>query len=120
MKLDGTAIIVASIYAISQTIVAIIGLRRSSSAKIKAQEATNIVTQVSESVGPANGKTLRELLEKNNEFWEYQHKRNHDILNMLVTINMKIDYLGTCLDVPMHSLHLDLDSKRNPSDPNST
>lgn len=94
-------IVVALIYATTQIILTIYSANKANAAKKQAVVATDIAAEVSESVGPKNGATIRDLLQEIRDFQEYQHKRNHDMINMLVASNARQDMIGIKLGIEM-------------------
>jgi hypothetical protein len=71
-------------------VASLVNNRRIGDAKVKAGEAAQLATVASQhsasaaaALGPANGHTVLELLAEIRDFEEYQHGRNHDILNEL-------------------------------------
>lgn len=105
---DIATVLVALLYCITQLIITIYSARKSNAAKkqataanLQATEAKDIVAEVNESVGPRNGSTVRDLLYEIKTFQEYQHNRNHDIMNLLVSGNAKLDFIGMRLGLEM-------------------
>lgn len=58
-----------------------------------AKGAHETAAKVDSSVGSANGATLIELMHKFNEYEEYAHKRNHDVLGQLTLVTGGIPLL---------------------------
>lgn len=83
--MDKTAIVVAIIYGIFNLAATIIGAKKASTAVNKADLVDSKVQRIEQSVGPVNGESIHEVLQKVRQFQEYQKERNHDIIGLLTS-----------------------------------
>lgn len=87
---------------------------------VQGRKQSREVASVARSVGPENGQSLHDLLERIIGFEEYQHTRNHDVMNILIGVQFVLLEAATKMGVPladvleaMHRKYVD----RQPSGP---
>lgn len=100
-------VLVACIYGVTNLLGTVYAARRANAARVQAKGARTVAEEVSASVGPSNGKNITQTLNANTELLthltalsDYQHKRNHDILNALAANALRLHLLSLKIGVP--------------------
>lgn len=99
---DTTAVVVAMIGAVSSICSGWFAYLASRRAKHSRQASEQAVR----AIGPRDGETISALLWRIAEFEEYQHDRNHDILNVLQRVILQNDLVMRALGISPRRVRL--------------